>query len=98
MFEKLCRCTPKSAAKWEKKRSKGKSHFLWLYGVLGCGFCMFLLSQVFDYIWYPDWLGQYLIIDAIIWPIAGYGWGAAMWAMNERAYKQYAEQKPTVQP
>ena len=98
MFEKFCRCTPKSAAKWEKNRSKGKSHFVWRYGVLGWGLCMFVVMTVLNYIRHPDSLAQTLIINAIIWPIGGYVWGVWMWAISERAYKKYAEQKPTVQP
>jgi hypothetical protein len=96
MFEKLCRCTPKSAAKWEKNRAKGKSHFVWLYGVLGWGFPMFVFMTAFNYHRNPNSLALTLIINTIVWPIAGYGWGAWMWAINERAYKKYAEQKPIV--
>jgi hypothetical protein len=96
MFEKFCKYTPKSAAKWEKTRSKGKSHFVWLYGVMGWGLWMFVFTAVWNYFRHPDSLSQRLIINAIMWPIMGYCWGAVMWGISEKTYKKYVEQKPVL--
>jgi len=95
MLEKFFKFTPKSAAKWEKNRSKGRTHFVWFRGVLGWGLPMFVIMTAFNLRRAPSSLTLTLIVNAIIWPIGGYIWGAWMWAASEKAYKRYTEQKLT---
>jgi hypothetical protein len=78
-------------AKWERTRRKGRHHFIWLYGVLGWGvstgvvftLIMFLASPAKQ----PKTLA-FIAVNATLWLLGGYIWGAVMWTWGEWKYEK----------
>lgn len=100
MFSKLVRWTPKSVAKWEQRRRGGKKRFVWQFGVLSWGIPMFIFMTSFMYIreygtTWPSMVNlpvSLVLINAVIWPIAGYWFGSFMWTAMERGYRMNQEE------
>jgi hypothetical protein len=97
MFEKLTNMTKKRIDKWDKTRRKGKYRFILLNGVAGWGLLMFIIMTAFFHIQKVGFRlneiqgisCQIVLINALIWPIGGFVWGACVWSINERLYLKY---------
>ena len=72
---------------WEMIRRQGKRSFILRRGVLRWGGFMFLLTTCTDIFvrHFPPHL-RLMAVGLIVWPLAGYAWGSAMWMMNERFF------------
>lgn len=100
MLDKLIRWTPEKLRQWETIRMHGKRQFVVQRGIFWYGGFMFVFmtawmsavmlrgsrSVVVD-------LLVLLLINAIIWPIAGFLWGLWTWSAAERAYERYQRQQ-----
>lgn len=97
MLEKLMKWNSAKASKWEKVRSRGKRHFVLIRGVLGWGLVMFLFMTVFSHFQktgfkapsFDDISITIIVINAVIWPIAGFVWGACTWSITDKSYLKY---------
>lgn len=78
---------PNRWKKWEETRAKGKSHFVWRFGVLWWGGMMALIFGVKHFLqpMEPQWIGYALLL---IFPVGGYFCGLWIWRMMERAYQR----------
>jgi hypothetical protein len=75
--------------RWEATRSKGRSRFIWLFGVVWWGVVTGLMWAVMM-AWMHGWNELPLLLPfALIGvPIGGYFWGAWMWNRIEKQYRQ----------
>ena len=79
-------------AKWEKTRAKGSYRFILIFGVLIWGVSTGVLyAAMVAYAergetGVPFW--RLLWPGLALFPAGGIAWGAAMWFLNERAYKK----------
>lgn len=79
-------------AKWGKTRAKGAGYFIFIFGVLLWGVCTgALYAAVMAFVkrgeaGFSFW--RVLWPSLILFPMGGTGWGAAMWFLNEKAYKK----------
>ncbi|MBM4201135.1 MAG: hypothetical protein FJ189_07600 [Gammaproteobacteria bacterium] len=78
---------------WERLRSRGRSRFIWSYGVLRWGGFMFCFSlTLFQYRqfgnpWSLDGNALLrLILGGAVWAYVGYLYGRSVWSRNEREY------------
>ena len=105
MFSKLVRWTPESAAKWEQTRQRGRRRYVWQVGVVSWGIPMFLVMTPLLYVQqhgltWPAVGGIHLlslilgiaVINAVIFLLGGYCFGAIMWSTMEKAYRRYQEE------
>lgn len=77
---------PEALAKWEDTRSKGKSQYILLRGMLGYGLPMFI---VMTFIVHKDDLNPvFIAISAVAWLIGGAAFGALTWWATERKYRK----------
>jgi len=82
-------------AQWQKTRKLGRRRFIIRYGVLRWGLCTALLWSTLMYFWNEP--GQFWVtlgIGVALFPIGGYGWAAAMWRINERAWHKCERRGP----
>ena len=98
MLEKLIKWNSVKIAKWEKTRSRGRKRFILVRGVAGWGLLMFLFMTVlvhfrdagFKLPALEDISMVTILINAVVWPIAGYVWGAWTWSLTEKSYIEHA--------
>lgn len=91
---KLVRWNPRTLAKWENLRTKGKTSYVWFHGVLSWGVPMFVIMTPFLYFQQYGWrwptVGEFpvflIVLNLILWPTAGYFFGLVMWSTLEAAY------------
>lgn len=81
--------TPRQVERWAATREKGRTRFIWLFGVLGWGLPMVILWTAFMVRGFglPSFPVT-LPLAAVGFPLGGYVWGAAMWWMAEAAYRR----------
>jgi hypothetical protein len=78
--------------RWQKWGSRGKKSFILRIGVLGWGGFMFAVMTAQELIrssHLPRSLMDYgfdIAINLLIWPIAGYCFGLAMWHTNQKRF------------
>jgi uncharacterized membrane protein YedE/YeeE len=77
----------KQKAKWERTRSKGRWHFVLLYGVLVFAGLMIITTSVYSML-----IGTFaynnlkLTVPAVL--IGGFVFGLALWLVGEYMYRQ----------
>ena len=78
---------------WESTRKKGRSHFIWVRGVLCFGLTMAIVMTLFHSFRYDE--GNRLIdglvdlmVYLMVFPIVGYIWGSLVWKITERKYQE----------
>jgi hypothetical protein len=81
--------------KWEKTRAKGKLNYVLVYGVLLWGFTTAVLVTAAA----PLLLGlvitwSHALINVILFPLTGIGWGHFTWMANEKAYQKEKGSEP----
>lgn len=76
---------------WRQVRTRGRKHFIIRIGVIRWGGLMFLamvawalLSSVRD----RFSITFDVVLNALIWPFAGYWFGVLMWNVNEKRFAQ----------
>jgi hypothetical protein len=85
--------TPARAEKWQKTREKGKSRYVFLFGVLWWGGFMTIFMSFFQYLTRPekfDWI-QNLLINLVVYMIGGFLFGVCTWSMAEKQYLKFRE-------
>ena len=100
MLSKLVSWTPKSLAKWEQMRLGGKKQYIWKVGVLSWGIPMFISMTGFMYVqkvgltWpsVENFPFSLMMINAVLWLIGGYWFGATVWSTMEKAYQKHQEE------
>ena len=80
----------KQFRRWAKTRQKGRTHFIWVRGVLICGVLATVLNL---FLWSNNVSPLLAIILVIIGCICGYFWGVWMWELIEKRYFKYMETK-----
>ena len=88
--------TPKQLEKWAETRVKGKTHYIWFQGVLKWGGVMFVFMTLFMLSQQPAIEGvsrqvipiAIVIINALVWPVAGYIYGVLNWSSSEKLFKK----------
>ena len=81
--------TEKSLKAWEAMRAGGKWKFIFLKGVLYWGGSMFVvMGLAFPALMHPAnaFSPRLLIVNALVWPIGGFLWGALVWFLLERKF------------
>ncbi|MGO8757305.1 MAG: hypothetical protein ACLQG3_04200 [Terracidiphilus sp.] len=77
----------KRREKWTRARSHGKLHFILLRGVLWWSGFMFLFMTAFSVSVIQAPFGwRLLIVEVVVWPIAGYFYGLWVWHLMESKY------------
>ena len=79
----------KAHRNWAKLRAKGRSHFVYVNGVLGWGGSMFAimaLGPVLSGTAVPS--ATYFAGAFLRWAIAGYIFGVWVWRMSEKRFQQ----------
>ena len=83
---------PATLRHWEITREKGKRKFILQNGVLAWGLPMFILMTFFVNRSVAPW---FVAISAVIWAVAGAGFGWAVWVITEKKYQRFiAEHAP----
>src|ERR1035437_5315054 len=78
----------KQRQSWEKTRKLGKLSFIIYRGVLGWGGFMFLWMTIFEvFVIHRSLSWLFMLVSALIWPLAGYGWGLWEWRWLERRFQ-----------
>jgi hypothetical protein len=80
--------TPRQLQRWAATRARGRSRFIWLFGVLGWGIPMVILWTAFMVRGFGLPSIPVIPFAAIAFPLGGYVWGAAMWWMAEAAFQK----------
>ena len=73
---------------WERKRSKGRSHFI-LWAALMWGGLMILFTTAWEYFLDHRFDPGLLIIKVLIYLIGGYVVGLIGWSSNEKKYQAF---------
>ena len=80
----------KFVAKWGRTRSRGRSFFVWVWGVLSMGLGSgVLFTLVFFMVLareHPD--PAFIPFVLLVWLVAGYIGGSVMWSSNEWKYEE----------
>lgn len=70
----------------KQRLAKGRKHFIIHRGILGFGVPVFVLATLWNWYDHYGWhlpstqeLVLSIVIDAVIWSVAGYVFGAIMW-------------------
>jgi hypothetical protein len=79
---------PRKLKKWKTTRELGKSRYVIRKGMIGWAVPVGIFVTLFE-IWLNGFSAVAIIINAIIWPIAGYCVGVATWAISERRYLEF---------
>jgi hypothetical protein len=93
---------PSEAARqrWQKIRAGGKRSFALRWGVLGWGGFMVVAITASDLIrkrpfsHQPIYYIADIAVNLLIWPIAGYFFGARMWRFYEMYFGEQSQQRP----
>ena len=90
--------TPDAVARWERERSRGRSHFIWRRGVAGWGVPAAMLTIAYR-AWQLHTLGaawtmtpdlrEGIFVAAIVFPFCGYAFGAWLWGREEEEYSRH---------
>ena len=72
--------------KWASMREAGRTHHVLIRGLLGWGGLMFAVFSMWSFV-RGDMTPSLLAINAVIWALAGLGFGLATWHLNERALR-----------
>jgi hypothetical protein len=90
-LSKLFQVTPRQRERWQQQRAKGKKHFVIYRGILGWGGIMFVSMSALDYYSLFGWTLTFdsayaskLVLNLILWPVAGLVWGIWVWESLER--------------
>jgi hypothetical protein len=99
--------SPEQVKRWEKTRRMGRTHFVWLFGVLGFGLTMGVclpvaIAAVGSYLpgnIVPGWerLPYSLSVCLILSPLVGYFAGLTMWQVTESQYARATQLERTEQ-
>ena len=90
MSWKSFKYTEKKALQWEKIRSKGKAHWVFVVGLLYQGGSLFLLTTLLGYFHKPATFQMAnLVFNAVLWTCFGILWGILSWNLLERQYLNY---------
>lgn len=82
--------TPDRERAWQLLRKKGRYHFIIFRGVLFWGLFTAIFMSVFQYFILPDQLQTHnIVINFILFPIAGFVWGLLTWNWTERSFIKY---------
>jgi len=86
----------------QKTKARGKKSFALRYGAMGFGGLMFILMTVMHLLRKSSFSRAltdsdyvYILINLLIWPLAGYSWGVAMWRFYEDYFSDRSSQPPT---
>jgi hypothetical protein len=71
---------------WLKQKKKGKNSFIWRIGILRWAVPMFLIMTVVFQLRDPAMLWFTVLINLVIWPIAGTFYGYWVWSRLEKKY------------
>lgn len=85
--------------RWERQRSSGRSHFVWLHGVAGWGIPAALLTMGYKLVearglaWSSTFplstdLRHAFALIAVAFPALGYLFGGWLWAQGEARYER----------
>ena len=77
----------KRLAKMEAVHALGRKRFIVRYGILYWGIPVGLLMLLFN-VWQRGFSIIHVVVSAIIWPIAGWVYGAIIWRKSEVKYRQ----------
>jgi hypothetical protein len=82
--------TEKEIQKWELRRSRGRDHYVWRYGVLEYGLSLGLLAFIVRLFYGSsfEWYGL-LFQTLIIFFFVGVGYGYCSWSTKERKYNEH---------
>lgn len=74
--------------RWTRIHERGRSSYVWRYGVFGWGFST-ALFWILWMGWSQGWDRlPYLVVTALVlFPLSGYVWGIFMWRKIETQYK-----------
>ena len=94
---------PSEAARqrWQKTKARGKKSFALRYGVMGFGGFMVIFMTVAFWLRnspFPRGMTAFyvdVVINLLIWPLAGYSWGISMWRVYEEYFSDRSGQPPT---
>ena len=68
--------------RWRRDfRSWGKQRFVFWFGIIGFGGLMFVAMTALDF-WLHRLSYVAVLLNLVIWPIAGYGFGRTIWSLN----------------
>jgi hypothetical protein len=87
--------TSEQRARWEAVKSRGKRHFALRVGVMQWGGFMFIVMTAESLLRKPPFPRRPIdyafdiLINALIWPIAGYLFGLAMWAFYNNHFSDH---------
>jgi succinate-acetate transporter protein len=77
----------KAIKRWEATRMKGRKKFILFQGVLGWGILTGIIWVItMRFVSAEMKIFVTLPIALIIFPVAGYAWGALVWNMSEKKY------------
>lgn len=91
----LVRTDPRSVARWENARARGKRRYVLVHGVLLWGMPMLLVMTAGIYVQRYGWVWpngsteqvSLMLFNLMIWPVGGYLFGAVMWKALERCHR-----------
>lgn len=80
----------KSFDRWTKRRSMGRTRFIWLVGVLGWGLTMTVVMGIYEFFDHPNHpaLWGLTVFGAVVFLIGGYFFGMSMWYFLEKDYQR----------
>lgn len=97
----LTRPTPAQMEHWRQVRTTGKRNFVLKVGVIRVGGTMFALMTALDLLrnrpfrrGVVDYVFE-IVLGLLVWPLAGYCWGAVMWRFYEWHFSRASSQQPT---
>jgi len=91
----------KAMQRWQKMKARGKKGFVWRFGVLGWGGLMFVAMTSTELVHRSplsrsatDYAFD-ILLNLLIWPIAGYFFGSHMWGFYETYFSDENMHRPT---
>jgi hypothetical protein len=90
--------SPEAVARWERERSRGRSHFIWRRGVVGWGVPAAMLTIAYK-AWQLHALGgafamtndlrDGIALSVVVFPLCGYMFGSWLWTREEGEYEAH---------